>query len=110
MKALIAAALLALTAGAAVADDAADKKAAHEQDCRYQADVAAAVQKARLKGVRERKISEAIAKTNPTWPARYNNAIPIFAGEIYQKKRRELRKVDLGEQWMQMCMSAPASE
>lgn len=102
MKTLIAALLLALAAGSVSAQE---EQLSREQDCRYQADVAAAVQKARLDGVRERKLAEAIAKTNPAWPDRYNNAIPIFAGEIYRRKKRELRKVDIGAQWMQMCMS-----
>ncbi|MCA0869634.1 hypothetical protein LCL97_02235 [Seohaeicola saemankumensis] len=76
-----------------------------ETDCRYQSEVAAAVQKARLDGVREQELIQAIAATNPQWPERYNNAIPILGGEIYKLKKRDLRKVDLGAQWRQMCLS-----
>ena len=75
--------------------------------------MAAAVQKARLDGVREKKVAEAIARTNPDWPARYNNAIPIFVGAVYGMKKRALRKVDLGAQWFEMCLAngqPPASE
>ncbi len=75
-----------------------------EQDCRYQAQVVAAVQKARLEGVRERDLVDAIARTDPGWPDRYNNAIPILAGAVYQLKKRDLRKVDLAAQWLDMCM------
>lgn len=75
-----------------------------EQDCRYQAQVVAAVQKARLEGVRERDLADAIARTGPDWPERYNNAIPIFAGAVYQLEESELRKIDLAAQWMDMCM------
>ncbi len=76
-----------------------------ELDCRYQADVAAAVQKARLDGVKERDVAAAIAATNPTWPDRYSNAIPTMAGQFYQYKKRQLRQVDLGAQYFQLCMS-----
>lgn len=110
MKFVTAAVFPALLAGAVVAQEAQLSK---EEDCRYQAQVAAAVQKARLDGVREKKVAEAIARSKPNWPARYNNAIPIFAGAVYGMKKRELRKVDLGAQWMEMCLSGgqpPASE
>ena len=78
---------------------------AKETDCRYQAQVAAAVQKARMDGVPERELAESIARTQPTWPERYNNAIPVLGGAVYQLKKHDLRVVDLGEQWMAMCMS-----
>lgn len=76
-----------------------------EQDCRYQSQVAAAVQKARLDGVAERNVERRIVESNPTWPERYNRAIPVLAGAIYQENKSMLRKVDLGAQWMEMCMS-----
>ena len=80
-------------------------ESAKEQGWRYQAEVAAAVQQARMNGVSERNLPDAIARTNPGWPDRYNNAIPIFAGEMYRRKKSELRDVDIGAQWLQMCMS-----
>ena len=80
-------------------------ESAKEQDCRYQAEVAAAVQQARMNGVSERNLPDAIARTNPGWPERYNNAIPVLGGAVYQLKKHDLRVVDLGEQWMAMCMS-----
>lgn len=99
MKSPIAATCLILAASAAFA------QSEKETDCRYQADVAAAVQKARLDGVRERDLPKAIADGNPTWPDRYNNAIPVFAGEVYKLKKRDLKKIDLGAQWMEMCVA-----
>lgn len=99
MKHVIAAILL--TAAAVPAAGQSEK----ETDCRYQAQVAAAVQQARLDGVPERDLARTIAAGNPGWPDRYNNAIPVLAGEIYKVKKRDLRKVDLGAQWLQMCMS-----
>lgn len=98
MRSLIAAACLSLLALPGVAESA------KEQDCRYQAQVAAAVQQARLKGVSQRKLVETITAADPGWPARYNNAIPIFAGEMYRMKKADLRDVDIGAQWLQMCL------
>lgn len=96
---IVLAACLALLAVPLAADGA------REQDCRYQAQVAAAVQQARLQGVGERNLPGAIARTNPGWPERYNNAIAIFAAEMYRRRKSELRNVDIGAQWLQMCMS-----
>ncbi|MFV0514012.1 MAG: hypothetical protein ACK5MY_10350 [Jhaorihella sp.] len=96
---------LAIAATLVLAAAPASAENAKETDCRYQAQVAAAVQKARMDGVPERGLAEAIAKTNPTWPERYNNAIPVLGGAVYQLKKHDLRVVNLGEQWMAMCMS-----
>lgn len=99
MKFSIAAVCLILAAAPGLAESA------KEADCRYQSEVAAAVQKARLDGVREQDLPKAIAKTNPQWPERYNNAIPILAGEVYKLKKRDLKQINLGQQWNQMCLS-----
>ncbi len=76
-----------------------------ELDCGYQADVAGAVQQARLDGVSERKVRKAIEDTNPAWPDRYSNAIPVFAGQIYQIKKRDLRNIDLRAEWLNTCLN-----
>ena len=89
MKTLTAAAItLCAIATASLADD-------RETSCRYQGEVAAAVQKARLDGVSEAGVADAIAATNPGWPAQYNNAIPQLTAYVYQLKKRDLRKIDL---------------
>ena len=75
-----------------------------ELDCGYQADVAGAVQKARLDGVSEKKVRASIEATNPAWPERYNNAIPVFAAQIYQIKKRNLKKIDLRSEWLGTCL------
>ena len=75
-----------------------------EKDCGYQADVAGAVQKARLDGVSEKKVRASIEATNPAWPERYNNAIPVFAAQIYQIKKRNLKKIDLRSEWLGTCL------
>jgi hypothetical protein len=76
-----------------------------EADCGYQADVAAAVQQARLEGVREARVAETIAASNPTWPARYNNAIPLLTAQFYQLKKRDLRDVDMRMVYFDACMA-----
>ena len=76
-----------------------------EKDCGYQADVAGAVQQARLDGVSEKKVRAAIEAANPAWPDRYNNAIPVFAAQIYQIKKRDLKKIDLRSEWLGTCLN-----
>jgi hypothetical protein len=83
----------------------AANKISKEDDCGYQADVVAAIQVARLNRVKEANLPEAIAETDPTWPDEYSNAIAVLGGPIYQIKRRDLKKVDLGVQWKEACLS-----
>ena len=84
---------------------AAQENISKEADCRYQSDVVSAIQTARLDRVKEANLVEAIAETNPEWPEQYNNAVVVLAGPIYQIKRRDLKNVDLGEQWNEACLS-----
>ena len=79
---------------------AADSK---EKSCRYQGDVVAAIQKARLDRVKEEDVASAVAATNPTWPDNYSAAIPGITGWVYQQKRRVIRKSDLGAELYQSC-------
>ena len=60
-------ALLATLVAFATPTFAADE-VSKEQDCAYQADVVAAIKTARLDRVKESKLAEAIAATEPTWP------------------------------------------
>ncbi len=75
-----------------------------EQSCRYQADVVAAVQKARLDKVKERDVAGAVAATSPTWPENYNAAIPLITPWVYEQKMRDVRKKDLGAAWLELCL------
>jgi len=81
---------------------AASKK---DKECGYQADIVAAVQKARLDRVSERKVTQTVMAGEVTWPERYNVTIAIFAGEIYKLKMRDLKKTDVGEQWRGACLA-----
>ena len=99
MRALILATTFALSATSAFAELSA------EEDCGYQADVVGAIQQARLDRVKEADLAEAIAATNPEWPEKYNKALTILAGPIYDVKRRDLKKIDLSEQWKTACLS-----
>jgi hypothetical protein len=74
------------------------------QSCQYQAQVVAAIQKARLDRVRERDVPAAIAKTNPTWPENYNAAIPLITPWVYEQKMRDVRNKDLGAVWNDICI------
>ena len=76
-----------------------------EDDCAYQADVVGAIQTARMDRVKESKLAEAIAATEPTWPAQYNNAMTILGGRIYQLKRHDLKDINLSAQWKEACPS-----
>lgn len=97
--ALALAGALALSAGSVAADTA------KEEDCGHQAAIVAAIQKARMDRVKERKVQEAVLAGEVTWPERYNAAIPLFTGEIYKLKKRDLRKTDLGAQWKAACLA-----
>ena len=74
-----------------------------EVSCRHQADVVNAIKEARLDGVKERELPTALAK-DASWPEKYNNIIPILAPAIYEKKRRDLKKEDLGTWWFDQCL------
>ena len=97
-------ALLAALVALATPTFAADE-ISKEDDCAYQADVVGAIQTARMDRVRESKLAEAIAATEPTWQEQYNNAITILSGPIYQLKRRDLKGIDLSAQWKEACLS-----
>lgn len=75
-----------------------------EESCDYQAQVVAAIQKARLDRVRERDVPKAIAATNPTWPENYNNAIPLMTPWVYEQKMKVVRKEDLAATWKELCL------
>ena len=75
-----------------------------EQSCNYQAQVVAAVQKARLDRVKEREVAKAIAATNPTWPENYNAAIPLIAPWVYEQKMSTVRKENLSAAWLELCL------
>jgi hypothetical protein len=81
---------------------AASKK---EKECGYQADIVAAVQQARLNRVKERKVPEVVMAGEVTWPERYNVTIPIFAGEMYKLKVRDLKDTNQGEEWLKLCLA-----
>lgn len=80
----------------------ADSKAV---SCGYQADVVAAIQKARLDRVKEQDVASAIKATNPSWPENYNAAIPLITPWVYEKRMREIRKQDLAAAWKELCLS-----
>lgn len=80
---------------------AADSK---EESCGYQAQVVAAIQKARLDRVKERDVAKVIAASDPTWPENYNNAIPLITPWVYEKKMSVVRKNDLAAAWKEVCL------
>ncbi|MCR9126808.1 MAG: hypothetical protein NXH82_11855 [Rhodobacteraceae bacterium] len=87
-----------LAAGPALSDDKA-------QSCRYQADVVAAIQKARQDRVSERDVPDAIARTNPAWPENYNTAIPLITPWVYEQPRAIIRNEDLSAAWLELCLA-----
>lgn len=75
-----------------------------EESCRYQSDVVAAIQKARLDRVKERDVPKAIAATNPVWPDNYDAAIPLITPWVYEQKMRDVRNKDLAAAWLELCL------
>lgn len=90
-----------LFATEAKAEAKAETKA---ESCGYQAEVVAAIQKARLDRVKERNVPDAIARTNPAWPEKYNAAIPLITPWVFEKKRKVIRNEDLSAAWKELCM------
>ena len=80
---------------------AADKK---EASCKYQGQVMAAVQAARLERVKLQDVEQSILDSEPEWPEEYSKAIPQLAAHVYDMKRRDLRNVELGEVLEQQCL------
>lgn len=85
--------------GAEMAEANSEKR----EYCSHQGDIVAALRQAKLDRVPERQ-AEAHVIASATWPAKYNPAVPIYVGEIYKIKRRDLKNTDLGAQWTQTCM------
>ncbi len=75
-----------------------------EQSCQYQADVVAAIQKARLDKVKERDVPQAVAESSPAWPENYNAAVPLITPWVYEQKMRDVRNKDLGAAWLELCL------
>lgn len=93
-------ALILATAAFATPAFAQDK----EETCGYQAQVVTAIQQARLERVDERDVQDHILAQSPTWPEKYNNAIPLITPWVYEQKRRVIRNEDLGAGWNELCL------
>jgi len=76
-----------------------------EVACGYEAQVMAAVQTARLDRVKKQDVAAHIAASDPQWPESYNRAIPNLVEYVYQQKRRDLKKIDLGQVWLEQCLA-----
>ena len=75
-----------------------------EQSCKYQGQVMAAVQQARLDRVPQKNVEQVILDGEPAWPDAYSKAIPQLAAHVYDMKRRDLRNADLGAVFEQQCL------
>ncbi|CUH87959.1 hypothetical protein PH5382_01888 [Phaeobacter sp. CECT 5382] len=80
---------------------AAEKK---EESCKYQGQVMAAVQAARLDRVKHAQAEQVILDSNPAWPAQYSKAIPQLVSHIYAMKRRDLKVTEFGPLLEQQCL------
>ena len=92
------AAALALSAAPALAQET------KEESCALQAEVVAAIQQARLDRVKERDVQAHILAQDPTWPEKFNNAIPLIAPWVYEQKRRTIRNESLSDAWNELCL------
>ncbi len=80
---------------------AADEK---EDACRYEAQVMAAVQQARMDRVAKGRVADHIAASEPGWPENYNAAVPQMVEYVFQLKRSDLKATDLGALWETQCL------
>ena len=79
-------------------------EAGKEETCQRTGELMGAVQQARLDRVSERKATEHILAENPTWPARYGQALPLMVEQVYGMKRRDVRNNDLAALAEQQCL------
>ena len=75
-----------------------------EESCKYQGQVMAAVQQARLDRVKQEEVEQVILDSEPEWPEAFSNAIPQLASHVYAMKRRDLKGVDLGAAFEEQCL------
>lgn len=75
-----------------------------QQSCAYQGDLVAAIQRARLDGVLQDDVSDAVLATDPVWPENYTAAILLIAPWVYEQGTDDLRGTDLGALWQEMCL------
>ncbi|MBQ4826266.1 hypothetical protein J4729_17155 [Leisingera sp. HS039] len=75
-----------------------------EQSCKYQGQVMAAVQQARLDRVKQEEVEQVILDREPEWPEAFSNAIPQLAQHVYAMKRRDLKDADLGALFEEQCL------
>ncbi|MFY0617888.1 hypothetical protein [Shimia sp.] len=80
---------------------AADGK---EEVCKYQGEIMKAIQDARLDRVKLDDLEAYLLENEPSWPENYNVVITQFAPIVYEAKRRDLKKVDLGVQLETQCL------
>ncbi|APG46276.1 hypothetical protein [Phaeobacter porticola] len=80
---------------------AAEKK---EESCKYQGQVIAAVQQARLDKIKQADVAQTILDSEPDWPEQYSKAIPQLTAHIYSLRKRDLRNTDFGALLEQQCL------
>ncbi|MEP4197657.1 MAG: hypothetical protein ABJL99_18695 [Aliishimia sp.] len=88
-------------AGVAIAQT---DEATKEAECQFQGELVFAVQQARLERVKKDALAETLLAANPDWPAGVADAIPALGEYVYGIKRRDLKKVDLGESTKTQCL------
>jgi len=97
MQKPIAALALCLSTGAAWAQS--DK----EVSCGYQAEVVAAVQKARMDQVAQDKVQAHVSQA-ADWPEKFNAIIPIVTPWVYDLSDADLEGNDLAQIWNDGCL------
>jgi len=75
-----------------------------EESCKFQGQVMAAVQQARLDRVKQEDVEQVILDSEHDWPEAYSNAIPQLASHVYSMTRRDLKNIDLGAVFEQQCL------
>lgn len=83
----------------------AQSQTERQAQCRFQAELAGAVQQARLDRVQQDNVLNKLKQDNPDWPAAVDQAIPPLVNFVYSIKRRDLRGVDLEAQTYQSCLA-----
>ncbi|MEM6888013.1 MAG: hypothetical protein AAF636_07720 [Pseudomonadota bacterium] len=74
-----------------------------EISCDYQAEVVAAIQKARLGEIDQTSVPDTIQR-GAKWPEKFNAIIPIVTPWIYDLPLTDVQSNDLSQIWREGCL------
>lgn len=72
--------------------------------CQTQGDLWMVIQQARLQGIRETKLTQAVAKVRPNLSQAVLDTVPQIGAFVYDMRMRDLKQMDLGVAGREQCL------